>query len=502
MSNTQSETSSINIFKGLYKWYLQQPDSFFPSRSDSVYDFGVLMFIQKYIEFSYIEHKEDSMLMVLTYDYRTKEKSTSSTYLKLFYTYFDEEIKSNNEENIASGYKLKDEYIKEIYEYIYKDFFDSGSKTLEYYEIHRNKYSKKSLYKTSKGFVDTKKEAQEIEGLTRYTVDTLELSKPKLILDKKKARPHKTKFHIPNGYRKEKVFINKEHLVNILKNNEIVDSKEAMLYLSVLIKYELFPYVIYKKGNTGRLNSVTTINEKHYPILTNYQGIKKDYRKNIFKGFYEYDINTSAPVILSQLYEKEFPNKKKLKIVNEYIERKTEYRIKWAKKLFGDNEKENIKRIKSILTSLFFGASLEESYMMGKETKAHFTKDKEEEELDNLKSNSKFLKLVDEVETLYSSLSEKYLSHRKGTKSKRVTNILGITKEFKRSEKNKAIAHIYQGYEVKILLALYEKYEEDTVLLLHDAIFTKVKLDIDEVEKIAYEASGYSVKYEEEIIGE
>lgn len=502
MSNTQSETSSINIFKGLYKWYLQQPDSFFRSRSDSSYDFGVLMFIQRYIEFSYVEHKEDSMLMVLSYDYRTKEKLTSSTYLNLFDTYFDEEIKSNIDEKIASGYRLKDEYIKEIYEYIYEDFFDSDSKTLEYYEIHRDKCTKKTLYKTSKGFVDTKKEAQEIEGLTRYTVDKLEVSKPKLILNKKKAKPHKIDFHIPNGYRKVKVFINKEHLVNILKNNEIEDSKEAMLYLSVLIKYELFPYIIYKKGNTGRLNSVTTINEKHYPILTNYQGIKKDYRKNIFKGFYEYDINTSAPTILSQLYEKEFPNKRKLKTVNDFIKNKTKYREMWAKKLFGDDEKMNIKRIKSILTALFFGATLEESYMMGKDTKAHFTKDKEEEELNNLKSNNKFLSLILEVEKLYSSLAKEYLSHRKGTTSKRVTNILAITKEFKRNEKNKAIAHIYQGYEVKILLALYEKYEKDTVLLLHDAIFTKVKLDIEEVERIAFEASGYMVKYEEEIIGE
>ena len=38
-----SETSSFNIFKGLYYWYLQQPDSFFRSRIDSSYDFGLLI---------------------------------------------------------------------------------------------------------------------------------------------------------------------------------------------------------------------------------------------------------------------------------------------------------------------------------------------------------------------------------------------------------------------------------------------------------------------------
>lgn len=493
-----SETSSFNIFKGLYNWYLQQPDSFFRSRIDSSYDFGLLMFIQRYIEFSYVPHNDDNMLMVLTYEYREKEGLTSSTYLKLFNTYFEEVIESDRDKGIASGYKLKDNYIKEIYQYVFDDFSSSNFTTLNFVEIHRNKCTEKSLYKTKKGYVDTKKKAQEIEDLTRYTIDKLETSEPRLILDKSKAKPLNVKFHIPDGYQKEKVLINKEHLINLLVNNETKDSKESMLYLSILVKYSLFPYVIYKKGNTGRLNSVTKINGKHYPVLTNYQGIKKIYRENIFKGFFEYDINTAAPVILSQLYENFF--NKKLKTVDEYIEKKTEYRKKWSNNLIGNDEKEKIKRIKSILTAIFFGASLEELYKMGDKTKAHLTIGKEEEELDKLKSNPKFLKLVLEVEELYSSLAEKYLTIRKGKKKKRVTNILGITQLFKASEKNKAVAHIYQGYEVQILLSLFDKFKDNTVLLIHDAIFTNIKLDIDEVEKIAFKASGFNVKYEEEII--
>ena len=73
--------------------------------------------------------------------------------------------------------------------------------------------------------------------------------------------------------------------MNLLATNEVKDSQEAMLYLSILVKHNLFPYVIYKRGDTGRLNSVTRINEKHYPILTNYQGIKKIYRANIFNDY-------------------------------------------------------------------------------------------------------------------------------------------------------------------------------------------------------------------------
>ena len=491
-------TPSTFIFKGLYNWYLQQPVSFFRSKINSGYDFGLLMFIQKYVEFSYTPHIDNSMLMTLTYDYRREEKLTSKTYLKPFNIYFEKVIKSDRRKGIASGYKLKDEYLKEIYQYIYNDFLESKSNLFEFYEINRDKCTKKVLYKTKNGYVDTKKQAQEIEDLNRYSVDTLE-TKQLWILDKSiKRKPHKTDFHIPKGYQKEKVFINKEHLMNLLATNEVKNSQEAMLYLSILVKHNLFPYVIYKRGDTGRLNSVTRINEKHYPILTNYQGIKKLYRANIFKGFYEYDINTAAPVILSQLYDR--THSKKLKAVNHYIENKTESRKKWAKLLFWEDEKANIKRIKSILTALFFGASLEEDYKLGEHTKRLFMTGKEKEELDKLKESPSFFTLLYEVDKLYSSLAKEYLPIRKGMKSKLVTNEMGISKSFTAKEKNKAIAHIYQGYEVKILLALFDKFKDNVALLLHDAIFTNIKLDIDEIEKIAFDASGFNVKYEEEII--
>ena len=97
---------------------------------------------------------------------------------------------------------------------------------------------------------------------------------------------------------------------------------------------------------------------------------------------------------------------------------------------------------------------------------------------------------------LYSSLADDYLPIRKGMKSKLVTNEMGISKPFTAKEKNKAIAHIYQGYEVKILLALFDEFKDNVALLLHDAIFTNIKLDIDEIEKIAFDASGFNVKYE------
>ena len=152
------------------------------------------------------------------------------------------------------------------------------------------------------------------------------------------------------------------------------------------------------------------------------------------------------------------------------------------------------------MTALFFGASLEEDYKLGEHTKRLFMTGKEKEELDKLKESPSFFTLLYEVDKLYSSLADDYLPIRKGMKSKLVTNEMGISKSFTAKEKNKAIAHIYQGYEVKILLALFDKFKDNVALLLHDAIFTNIKLDIDEIEKIAFEASGFNVKYEEEII--
>ena len=72
-----------------------------------------------------------------------------------------------------------------------------------------------------------------------------------------------------------------------------------------------------------------------------------------------------------------------------------------------------------------------------------------------------------------------------------------IKKEFSRIEKKRAIAFIYQGIEVQILLAIYEKYNNSVVLLIHDAIISKDKLNPQELSETALEASGYNVSYEE-----
>lgn len=114
--------------------------------------------------------------------------------------------------------------------------------------------------------------------------------------------------------------------------------------------------------------------------------------------------------------------------------------------------------------------------------------------------DKRFKSLVDEVGILFKQLVKIHFITKKADKNKVITNAIGIEKEYIKKDKNRAIAFIYQGIEVQILLAIYEKYNNSIVLLIHDAIISKDKLDPQELSKIALEASGYNVSYEEELL--
>lgn len=487
--------SSLVIYKGLFNWYINQ--DFFRSRITGSHDFFILFFIQNTIDFSLEQHEEDKLSFIITESLLINKLNCKSIKFKsLLNKYYEVSFKSNREMKLANGYRLKEKYYKEIYEYVILDF--NKNKRMNYIEISRNLVEKKKRYVSSNGkFYYLKKDAEDKD------IDIkLENSEKYIFKPKKKSKVLKPLKYIAKGYRKEKVSINKNHLQNILENSLFKTFQEALLYLSILIKYEEFPFVVYKIGNTGRLNTVTNINGKQHKVLVNYQGIKKAFRKNIFKGFYEYDISTSAPTILNQIYKKEIGEE--LEYIDYYIKNKTKLRNYWANCFLEDEdsknaEKNKIKRIKSLLTALFFGAKITNKDMIGKDVKKIFHKKYSLEEYLNLFNDEEFKQLVEEVNILFNELSKKYVKVRKNSKYCEIENAMGINKRFKRSEKNKAISHLYQGIEVKILLYIFESKKDSIALMIHDAIITDKKLELDELSKLAFECSNYNVIYEESI---
>jgi len=392
----------------------------------------------------------------------------------------------------ATGYRLKEKYMDELFDIIYPSF--STDSKMEYVEIDNTVYEDIQLFKTQKGWVRTKKEALKIEGLTRRKEEQLESKRIK-VLKPKKANDkdvYKVDFNIPSGYSKYSITINREELIDLVKNKSR-DKQTLLLYMRIINIYNVFKFSIYKSVSTGRLNGTTNINGKFHSILINYQGLKKTLRKDIFNGMYEYDIATAAPVVLLQLYKQKYT--KTLQYVDDYIANKEAKRIHWAKLLDG-NLDDNVKKVKAVLTSLFFGAKLDNPNFISIEVAKTISKS----ELRRLHKDSSFKLFLDDVVYLFKELGDSQLKFKVGAKTKVVKNKLGVSKKFTRREKNKAIAFLYQGIEVQILLAVYKKYKDKISLLIHDAVIATEPLDLNELSRVGFKESGYRVTFEEEVV--
>jgi hypothetical protein len=481
------------ITSALYEWYLQQKELNLTHNSTHRSHFCLLMLIQKAIFQELVEHSQDRDSFVLADKYKDTIKCNSASFNQLLNFYFDLTVEAENtgKKKYANGYKLKDKVINEIFDIMLKDFENNNA--LDYVEIKHNEYSITELYITQSGYVvDTKKEALFLDGLTRRQENKLTIVKRNILKKRKvnKKEVYKTDFYIPKGYYKYPIVINEDHLLQLIKNKSL-DKGHLLFYINIINIYRQFPFAIYKQISTGRLSGTTKINNKHNIILINYQGMKKVYRHEVFKAMYEYDISTSAPSILLTMFKKSYT--KELAYIQDYIDNKQNRREEWAKLLKGKDLEHNIKTVKSALTALFFGAELSKPYLISKEVKKTITTT----QLITLLADEKFKYLVDEVVSLFNQLVKIHFQVRKDSKKKVVENAIGIKKEFSRKEKKRAIAFIYQGIEVQILLALYKKYNHSIVLLIHDAIISTDKLDPQGLSETALEASGYNVGYEE-----
>jgi hypothetical protein len=481
---------SFIIYSGLYNWYMQQ-DLSLDHKSKHRLHFCLLVFIQSYLEDNLTEHSQDSSAVAIADIYKRDMKCDSASFNELFNSYFDKAIEGNHHYSLdfyANGYKLKDAHLDGIFYFLIKEFENTNK--LSYCKIEHNIYQETTLYKMSDGLFTRKKgEALESNNLSRKNEDKLERVERNILKDTSYKIEENTSFHLPNGYGKYPLTINIEYLKEQIKNTSI-DKRERLFYIGLVTINSVYPFAVYKTLSTGRLQTTSNINKRFHPVLKNYQGIKKLHRKNIFKGMYEYDISTSAPTILLQLYKKDFPKAKTLTYIEDYINNKQKRREEWA---FLIDEEDSISRVKSVLTAMFFGANIK------KFRSNALNNEMSDKSFKILLNDEPFLALVNDVDKLFSALAKKYCQRRNGLKYYVADNLVGINKKFTLKDKKKAIAHIYQGIEVTILKAIYRKYQDSICLMIHDAIITKDKLDPQELSEIAFDKTGYEVTYEESI---
>ena len=482
--------TSFIIYSGLYTWYVQQKLSL-EHKSQYRSHFCLLMFIQSYLENNLKEHSQNAEAIVVSDNYKRKTKCDSKAFNELFNEYFDNVVEGNRHYSMdffANGYKLKDTHLDSLYNLLNEEFIQTNK--LSYCEISDSDYGVTTFYETPKnGLIKEKGKALDLNDLSRRQEDSLIKVTLNILSKKNLALNNKIKFHLPKGYYQIPLTINKEYLKELIINpSSKIEKLDKLFYMRMLNIYSDYPFTVYKVLNTGRLQTVSNINGRFHSVLQNYQGIKKIHRKNIFKDMFEYDISTSAPTILLQLYTNNFPREASLSYIEDYIQNKKARREQWASLI---EEKDSINRVKSVLTAMFFGANIKSFRSEA------LNKVMSEKSFNILLNDESFLALVNNVEKLFNALAEKYCEKRKGLKYYVVDNLAGISKKFTLKEKKKAIAHIYQGIEVTILKAVQEKYKENICLMIHDAIITKDRIDPLELSKIALEDTGYRVTYEE-----
>lgn len=483
------ESKSFVIYSTLYYWYVQQR-LYLNHKAKNRSHFCLLVFIQIYLDNNFNEHSQDSSAVVISDIFKDNMKCNSDSFNELLNIYFDLAIEGSHNyggDFYANGYKLKNNYINELFDLLNREFENSNK--LSYYEIKDENYKEIIFFEIPSGLVKSKGEALKLNDLSRNKEYLLKEVKLNILQASNIKIKEEISFHIPKGYFKYPLTINTEYLKKLIKDPSL-NKIDKLFYMRLVTINSIYPFAVYRTVDTGRLQTISNINGKFYTVLQNYQGIKKYYRKNIFKGMYEYDISTSAPTILLQLCKNNFPDNLSLIYIEDYINNKQERREKWASLIDEDN---SISRVKSVLTALFFGANIK------RHRSATLNKEMSENSFRILLNDESFLALVNDVEKLFKLLVKKYCVRRKGLKKYVVTNLLGINKKFTLREKKKAIAHIYQGIEVSILKAVYEKYKDSISLMIHDAIITRDKLDPKELSKIVFEVIGYKVIYEESI---
>jgi len=219
------------------------------------------------------------------------------------------------------------------------------------------------------------------------------------------------------------------------------------------------------------------------------QHIPKALREVILKGWFMYDINAAAPTILHQMYTKITGNE--LNHIPHYCKNKAQLREQWAKAVGCE-----IKTIKSIINSLFFGGVIPTEAQLNANLDFKFSIQKllTDSQIKKLLSIQAFGWLREETRFVMMTMSNYYRNE-----ANTLTNAAGITKHFKRWSYRHVCYHLYVGVEVLILQIIMSHLMHDNrggMFLLHDGFATPENLDTERLGVLVKEVTEYEVTYD------
>ena len=301
-----------------------------------------------------------------------------------------------------------------------------------------------------------------------------------------------------------------EQLNKYINTNVVVDTDNLKNIIKMFIKtqkntFDIFPLINILKNFENGTNYILyeQSNFRYYTNLklnnvVNFQAIKKEYRKYIFNGQFDYDINAAAPTLLYQYIKKLFPKKKiKLEYLEKYIEDRNTVRnecVKLLEKHNKNNSKDFKKEVKEVITSALYGSKLKNrvSGVAMSVSNREFLYD----------NNLEFRNLIDDITKLF-KLYKSYI--HKNHKNDKFIDMENGKIELYENDKKKKLSTIVSGFyfslESKILIdVIYKNYKEDLSLMIHDGFIARKNIDTKELEELVLKETGFVVKYSKELI--
>ena len=363
---------------------------------------------------------------------------------------------------------------------------------------HKKDYYK-SL-KTAKVKLTHKSDVKEIYNYTKRQYDRLEKYSDKEVYT----------FEFKKSRKKLKTIKTKRQLNKYINTNVVVDTDNLKNIIAMLIKtqkntFDIFPLINILKNFENGTNYILyeQSNFRYYTNLklnnvVNFQAIKKEYRKYIFNGQFDYDINAAAPTLLYQYIKKLFPKKKiKLEYLEKYIEDRNTVRnecVKLLKEKDKSNFKDFRKEVKQVITSALYGSKLKNrvSGVAMSVSNREFLYD----------NNLEFRNLIDDITKLF-KLYKSYID--KNHKNDKFIDMENGKIELYENDKKKKLSTIVSGFyfslESKILIdVIYKNYKEDLSLMIHDGFIARKNIDTKELEELVFKETGFVVKYSKELI--
>ena len=395
-----------------------------------------------------------------------------------------------SDSNLTKAYKLRDKFskIKFKEEYLLK----------EPIKYQRGKFKKKVFWQLDDKIYKTKNDLIKGEKLSNRQVTKLskELKKEYIQMvttsidmelmssfAKHSAKELSRYHHEVDMNFKEMEYLYND-MINTLSNYCFPD---VVFFTNAYKQYEKgLRTTHYTRANSGRLISIAGV-----PDSFNLQNIPKKYRKYIFKGFYEYDINNSAPTLLLQYYTKKGGST--LEYLEKYLQDKELFRNALVKQGF------TYAQAKRYLLAMTFGSRLDIDSDRYYDHKV-WTKDIGMDIIYEAINNPLIRNLYEDFRTMFNFIGS--YSKAKAKKDEKgnyiVWNKQGRSKLLKKWDTSKAVMHKYFGLESYILDIMKEKYQHD--LLLFDAFISKTDYSTKEISEHILDKSGYQVTLSKEII--